>query len=181
MSWKLLSKKTVLNTFRSSVQSWRMSLPNGKSRDFFIAAGYSYIIVLAIDVNGRVIIVNQFYISQQKKLVSLVAGIIDDNEEPQDTARRELMEETGYTAKRFISLGKSIKGKYATGEAHYFLALEASKVQEPELEGTEDIEILMISMSKFKKLLKQRKLLDEAFMEVCACRALAYLNNLKKK
>ena len=181
MGWKLLGKKTVLNTFRSSVQSWRMRLPNGKSRDFFISAGYSYIVVLAIDVKGRVIIGNQFYISQQKKLVSLVAGIIDDNEEPRDTARRELMEETGYTAKRFISLGKSIKGKYSTGEVHHFLALDASKLQEPELEDTEDIEILVISMLEFKKLLKQRKLLDEAFMEVCAYRALAYLDNLKKK
>lgn len=179
MSWKLLGKKTVLNTYKTAIQSWRIRLPNGKARDFFISAGYSYVVVLAVDVKGRVVILKQHYISQQKKLVSLVAGIIDDNEQPKATAPRELLEETGYTAKQFISLGKSIKGKYSTGEVHHFLALDASKVEEPKLEDAEDIEILIISMPQFKKLLKQRKLLNEAFMEVCAYRALAYLDNLK--
>ena len=80
MSWKLLDKKNLLNTYKTAIQSWRMRLPNGKTRDFFITAGYSFVDVLAIDVKGRVIILKQHYIGQQKKLTSLVAGIIDNNE-----------------------------------------------------------------------------------------------------
>ena len=179
MGWKLLGKKTILNTYKTAIQSWRMSLPNGKSRDFFITAGYSFVVVLAIDTKGRAIILNQYYIGQQKKLPSLVAGIIDDGEQPKATAPRELMEETGYTAKKFVYLGKSIKGKYTTGDIHHFLALDASKVQEPNFEDAEDIKISAVSMSAFKKLLAQHKFLD-AFAEVCAHRALAYLDNLKK-
>ena len=76
--WKLLGKKTVLKTFRSSVQSWTMRLPGGRVRDFFISAGYSFVVVLAIDTKGRVVILKQYYIGQQKKLISLVAGIIDE-------------------------------------------------------------------------------------------------------
>ncbi len=180
MSWKLFGKKTVLNTYKSSVQSWRMRLPNGKTRDFFITAGYSFVDVLAIDAKGRVIILKQYYIGQQKKLISLVAGIIDDNEQAKATAKRELLEETGYAAKKFIALGKSIKGKYTTGDVYHFLALDASKIQEPNFEDAEDIEILTVSMPEFKKLLSQHKLPD-AFAEICAYRALAYLDNLKKK
>ena len=179
MGWKLLGKKTLLNTYKTAVQSWRMSMPNGKSRDFFITAGYSFVDVLAIDTKGRVIVLQQYYIGQQKKLISIVAGIIDDNEQTKVTARRELMEETGYTAKKFIYLGKSIKGKYSTGNVYHFLALDANKVQEPNFEEAEDIQISAISMSTFKKLLLQHKLLD-AFAEVCAYRGLAYLGKLKK-
>lgn len=176
MSWKLLGKKTVLNTYKTAIQSWRIRLPNGKSRDFFITAGYSFVDVLAIDTKGRVIILKQHYIGQQKKLISLVAGIIDDGELTKTTARRELLEETGYTAKKFVALGKSIKGKYTTGNIYHFLALDAKKVQEPQFEDAEDIKVLAVSMLEFKKLLAQRKLLD-AFAEICARRALEYLKN----
>ncbi len=174
MTWKLLGKKTLLDTYKTAVQSWRMRLPNGKTKDFFITAGYSFVVVLAVDVKGRVIILKQYYIGQQKKIMSLVAGIIDDNEQAKATARRELLEETGYTAKKFIALGKTTKGKYSTGNIYPFLALDASKVQEPEFEDAEDIEILAVSMAEFKKMLKQHKFLD-AFAEICARRALEYL------
>lgn len=179
MSWKLLGKKNLLNTYKTVVQSWRMRLPNGKTRDFFITAGYSFVDVFAIDTKGRVVILKQHYISQQKKLISLVAGIIDDNEQTKATAKRELLEETGYTAKKFIALGKSIKGKYTTGNVYHFLALGASKVRESKLEDAEDIEVSAVSMSEFKKLLRQHKLPD-AFAEICAYRALDYINSLKK-
>lgn len=178
--WKLLGKKTVLKTFRSSVQSWTMRLPGGRVRDFFISAGYSFVVVLAIDTKGRVVILKQYYIGQQKKLISLVAGIIDEGEEAKETAPRELLEETGYTARQFIFLGKSIKGKYSTGDIYHFLALDASKVQESELEDAEDIELQTVTMREFKKLLDGGKMPD-AFAEVCAHRALDYINNLKNK
>ncbi len=169
----------MLKTFRSSVQSWKMRLPNGNDKNFFITAGFNIIDVLAIDTSGRVIVIKQFYISQQKKLISLVGGIIDENEKAQKTAQRELLEETGYTTKKFINLGKGIKGKYSTGTAFYFLALDATKIQNPKLEESEDIEIVAMSLSEFKKFLNQGKLQDP-FAEVCARRAIAYLDNIKK-
>jgi len=174
MAWKLLGKKTVFNTFRSSIESWSVRLPNGKDKDFFINAGYNFILVFAIDTKGRVILLKQHYVSQQKKLVSLVAGIIDENELPKRTAQRELLEETGHSSKKIISLGKSIKGKYSTGTIYHFLALDAVKSQEPSLEDAEDIQISVISLSDFKKLLDKNKLQD-AFAEICARRALRYL------
>lgn len=174
MAWKLLGKKTALKTFRSSVESWRIQLPNNKERDFFINAGYSFVMVFALDIKGKVIILKQHYISQQKKLISLVAGIIDEGESPKNTAQRELMEEAGYKAKKVISLGKSIKGKYSTGTIYHFLALDAVKLNEPNLEEAEDIQISTISLSDFKKLLDQNKMPD-AFAEICARRALKYL------
>ncbi len=174
MAWKLLGKKTVLNTFRSSVETWRVKMPNNKERDFFISAGYSFVMVFALDTKGKAIILKQHYISQQKKLVSLVAGIIDENETPKNTAQRELLEEAGYKAKKVISLGKSIRDKYSTGTIYHFLVLDAVKSQEPNLEEAEDIKISTVAISEIKKLLDKNKLQDP-FAEICALRALRYL------
>lgn len=151
-----------------------MCLPNGEEKDFYISTSYDFVIVFVMDKMGQVILLKQYYVSQQKKIYSLVAGIIDKGEKAVATARRELLEETGYAAGRMISLGSGNNGKYAASTVHYFLALGAKKIKEPEFEEAEDIELIKMPLTKFKKLLKQKKIPD-AFAEVGAYRALRYL------
>ncbi len=52
--------------------------------------------VLACDSSGNVVLVRQLREAVQRVLVELPAGVIDGDEEPLATARRELREETGY-------------------------------------------------------------------------------------
>ncbi len=153
-----------------------MRLPEGKIGEFFISAGYSFTIIFVIDKKRQIILLKQYYISQQRKIYSLAAGIIDQGETAVASAKRELLEETGYRAKRIISLGSGNKGKYATGAVHYFLAIGARKIKEPEFEEAEDIKVVKLSLGEFKKLLGQKKLPD-ALAEVGAYRALKYLEN----
>ncbi len=181
MGWKLLHKKPILRSRYMVVEQWKMRLPNGKSKAFFVGGGpYDFVMVLAVTPKGELVILKQYYISQGKRIYSLVAGIIGKGESPLATARRELKEETGYAAKRWVALGKSNKGKYSTGIAHHYLALDAEKVGAPDWEGAEDIQVLVISKSKLNKLLKKHGILD-VFAEVCARRALARLNKLNRK
>ena len=79
-------------------------LPDGSihGREWVVHPGASAILALADD--GRVLIERQFRYAMQQVYVEIPAGKIDPGETPLQTARRELLEETGYTAKQWALL-----------------------------------------------------------------------------
>ncbi len=59
-----------------------------------------------VALNGEnIIMVKQFRYAIGKPLLEIPAGKLEDNEDPFDCAKRELEEETGYSAKNWKSLG----------------------------------------------------------------------------
>jgi ADP-ribose pyrophosphatase len=65
--------------------------------------------------------------------------------------KRELLEETGYTG----DLGKSMSCAYSTRIFHHFLARNCKKIQEPNLDDTEFVELIEKSIEDFKKQLDE--------------------------
>jgi ADP-ribose pyrophosphatase len=59
------------------------------------------VVVLPVLADGRVVLIRQYRHAARKFLWELVAGRIDKGEGPRQAAARELIEETGYRAKRF--------------------------------------------------------------------------------
>ena len=59
----------------------------------------------ALDGEGRLWFVKQYRYDIGRDTLELPAGKIDEGESPEDCGRRELMEETGMTAEKFIPLG----------------------------------------------------------------------------
>ena len=173
-NWKLLGTESIFKNKYVTLDSWRMRQPRGGEAEYFIHRTYDFVVVCAFTKNKNVLLLNQYYVSQGKHIATLVAGIIDGDEQPKTSARRELLEETGYQAGRIVPLGSVIKGKYATGKAYYFLALDAEKVAEQHLEAGEDIEVKPTPFSRFKQMVEGGKI-PEVHMELCARRALSYL------
>jgi ADP-ribose pyrophosphatase len=64
-----------------------------------------YASVLALTEQGRVLIVRQYRPALEKYTWELPSGLIDPGESPAETARRELLEETGYAAAEVEVLG----------------------------------------------------------------------------
>src|SRR5690242_5450817 len=61
-------------------------------------------VILVVDDRNRVLLVKQFRLPAGKELWEIPAGRLDPGEKPLQTAKRELMEETGYTAKSWKKL-----------------------------------------------------------------------------
>jgi len=61
-------------------------------------------VMLAADEKDRVLLVQQFRLPAGKKLWELPAGKVDEGENVLETAKRELREETGYSAKNWTKL-----------------------------------------------------------------------------
>jgi ADP-ribose pyrophosphatase len=90
----------VVHLYKDTVE-----LPNGKhtTREVIRHAGAVAIVPLTYD--NKVIVERQFRYPLNRVITEIPAGKIDIGEEPLDAAKRELKEETGYTATKWYYLG----------------------------------------------------------------------------
>ena len=106
--------------------------------------------VLAIDNDDEVVLVNEFRYPVGHVL-EIPAGNVDKGETSLKCAQRELLEETGYKAKKFEHLIKFFpKLGYNTQIIDCYVATELEKTSEPNLD--ED-ELITVKKIKFRKLL----------------------------
>jgi ADP-ribose pyrophosphatase len=100
-SGKILSKKTVFKGPLFSVAIENIADPEGnKGRRDIVHHGGS-VVILPVDKTGRVLLVRQFRHAAGQYLWELPAGGLDGDENPLSGAKRELLEETGYTSENW--------------------------------------------------------------------------------
>jgi ADP-ribose pyrophosphatase len=81
-----------------------VELPDGKhaTREFVVHPGA--VMILPVFDDGRVLLERQFRYPVGRVLLEFPAGKLDPNEDELDCAKRELLEETGYTAREWTFL-----------------------------------------------------------------------------
>lgn len=103
---KTLSSQTMFDGRIIHVRRDVIELPNGKEAFREVVDHPGGVCVLALDGEGRVLIVSQYRYPYNKVLREIPAGKLERGEDPREAAIRELREETGAAAGRFESLGE---------------------------------------------------------------------------
>lgn len=89
----------------STVRVDRVVMPDGKVTEREVVEHPSAVAVVAVDVDGRVVLLRQYRHPVGGYLLELPAGKLDvDGESPEDAARRELVEEAGVAAGELVEL-----------------------------------------------------------------------------
>lgn len=135
--------------------------------------------VLALDENDQVLLVQQYRYAQKKEMLEVPAGKREKNEDPLETGKRELAEETGYRAEKWFFLGEFVPtGAYleekiwmyyasglTPGETHFdedeFLQLQRCTLDEltEMILKSEIIDGKTIAMTLKVRLMKEKGLL----------------------
>jgi 8-oxo-dGTP pyrophosphatase MutT (NUDIX family) len=122
--WVILSSTVLVDRRWMRLHEQRILLPNGAIiEDFHLIESPSWVAVLALTDDGEIVLVEQFRNGLGRVSRELPAGVIDPGEAPEDTARRELREETGYVADSLIPLTElSPEPNRSTHRGHFFVA-----------------------------------------------------------
>src|SRR5690348_12024884 len=97
--WKVLSYRQILDTPYLKIRSEEVEIPNGPIvADYYIIENRGWVGVVPFTADGRFLINQQYKHGIGREVLEFPAGGIDPHEtDPLETARRELMEETGYS------------------------------------------------------------------------------------
>lgn len=145
-SWKVLSRKSILERRWLAISEQRVQLPNGTIIDeFHVLDCPSWSAVIAVTATQELVLVEQYRHGLGRVSLELPAGVIDPGEQPGDSAVRELREETGYAAERWQPLVElAPEPSRATHRAHFFVATDAYQLGAAQPEPSEVIRVKLI-------------------------------------
>jgi ADP-ribose pyrophosphatase len=100
-----VERESVFDGRLLHVRRDRVRLPNGKLSDREYVEHPGAVVIIALSDSGELVLERQYRYPLAQEFIELPAGKIDPGEDPAETARRELAEETGYVAARWRRLG----------------------------------------------------------------------------
>ena len=101
---KILNTEQVCKAHVFDVEKVLVELPDGRQRYYDLVRHCPAVVILPLTEDGNILFVRQYRLGAEKELLELPAGLINDGEDPDPAAERELREETGYEGK-LIRLG----------------------------------------------------------------------------
>lgn len=162
---EVLSSKVAYEGPLFRVLTDQIREPNGKLVRRDVIRHNGSVVILAID-KGRskkdplVLIERQFRHAAQQYLYEVPAGKMEAGEDHLDAAKRELLEETGYQAKKWTRLVKYFASPGFLGEWMQVYLAEGLTAGEAKPEEDESFELQFVPLSELMRLIETDKIRD---------------------
>jgi ADP-ribose pyrophosphatase len=156
VSGELVYDGALLKVHRDLVR-----LPDGgqSAREYIRHPGAVAVVPLFDD--GRVLLERQFRYPCRREFIEVPAGKLEPGEPHLDTAKRELLEETGYTAQEWTRLGVLHTAIAYTDEAiDLFVAKKLQKQGAAQLDAGEFVETLVMPLDEAISLVRSGGITD---------------------
>ena len=137
-----------------------VELPSGKKTKREIVEHAGCTAIVALDSVNNVLLVRQYRKAAEKMLLEIPAGLIEPGEQPLECARRELEEETGYSAGNWEELSFFYTSPGFSTEYMYLYLATDLKPAKRDPDDDEDIELVRIPLKKAYGLVTSGEVCD---------------------
>ena len=152
---KILETKACLNAKKIRFEINKILMPNSMEGEFGIIRHPGAALAVPITNSGEVIILRQYRFACSRRILEFPAGTLEEGESPLESIKREIQEESGYSADKWDNLGEMIPCPgYSDETIHLFLARDLNKlVKKPAGDADEDIEVLKMTPEKLNEII----------------------------
>lgn len=154
-SWRRLSSKETADCRVFRVREYLCEREtDGKQGDFFVIESPDWVNIIALTPDNEAVLIEQFRYGTEEIILEIPGGIIDGSESAEDAAKRELLEETGYSAKKWAFLGKSRPNPaIQNNTVFHYLALDCKKTAETAFDEHESVTTRLAPLAEVEKLI----------------------------
>ena len=118
------------------------------------------VVILPLLDDGRICLIRNYRLSVDKTLIELPAGTLEPNEDTDVTARRELLEETGYRAANIELLGAFYPSPGVLDERMRFYLATGLAAGPTDLQPGENIEPLLVTWDQALAMIRDKEIED---------------------
>lgn len=159
-AWQILGSERLNGTTLFGFRRDRVVSPRtGKEHDVYVLEAPDWVNVIAVTARRDVVFVRQWRHGIREETLEIPGGVVERGDSPEEAARRELLEETGYTAESFRCLGYTFPNPAIQDNRCYtFAALNALPSKDPQPDAMEDIEVVTYSLDEVPGFVAQGKI-----------------------
>ncbi len=158
--WRRVATRYVIDSPFLRIRQDTIELPDGTVvPEYYVRESAGFVMVFALTTDERVVLVRQYRYATDSLGLELPAGMLEPGEDPETCARRELLEETGYSAASIALLAEcAVEAVRSDAKAFIFTATGARRTSEPRLDATEHIEVELASLAEFAAMLEDGRI-----------------------
>lgn len=154
--WKVLNSEYLHRRPWLTVRKERLEMPNGNIvPEYYVLEYPNWVNIIAITKEGKFLMVEQYRHAIGQTCMEICAGVCEpEDASPLESAKRELLEETGYGNGTWTEYIRVAPNAGANSNYSYcFIARDVEKVSEQHLEFSEDLAVHLLSLDEVKALL----------------------------
>lgn len=159
---KTINSEKIYDGTIISLRIDEVELPDGKRAKRELIKHSGAVAIIPVTTDGKLVLVRQYRKALDRTIVEIPAGRIEIGEDPRETAKRELEEETGYGVKEltFVQAFATSPG-FADEIVYLYLAEDLIEIENP-AEGDEDefIDILEVTIEEAESLVETGEIYD---------------------
>jgi len=106
MPFELIKSETLLKGRAFAIRRDWLKTPDGRETKYDIIEHTGSAVIIPMDAEGNLLFVRQYRHAAGADLLELPAGTLDEDEEPDVCAAREIREETGFAAGKLERIGE---------------------------------------------------------------------------